>query len=65
MMPGELDWYMQKNGMRPPTYTIHQNKLKVDKRLKYKSQPQKSPRGEYRQENLRYSTQQYFHQYIP
>ena len=36
-MPGELDCYMQKNGMRPTTYTIHQNKLKVDKRLKYKS----------------------------
>ena len=33
---GELDWYMQKNEIRPPTYTIHQNKLKMDQRLKYK-----------------------------
>ena len=32
----------------------------MDKRLKYKSQHHKSPRGEHRQENLRYSTQQYF-----
>ena len=31
---GEQDWYMQKNVSRPPTYTIHQNKLKMDKRLK-------------------------------
>ena len=25
---------MQKNDTRPPIYTIHQNKLKMDKRLK-------------------------------
>ena len=29
MMLGELDWYMQKNEIRPPTYTIHQNKLNL------------------------------------
>ena len=29
MVLGELDSYMQ-------TYTLHKNKLKVDKRLKYK-----------------------------
>ena len=27
----------KKNASRPPTYTIHQNKLKMDKRLKYLS----------------------------
>ena len=27
---------MQKNETRAPTYTIHKNKFKVDKRLKYK-----------------------------
>ena len=40
------------------------NKLKMDKGLKYKSRRHRSPRGEPRQENLRYSTQQYFHQYV-
>ena len=29
----------------PPTYTIHQNKLKIGKRLKYKSWYHKIPRG--------------------
>ena len=33
---GDLDTYMQRNETRSPTYTIHKNKLKVDKRLKYK-----------------------------
>ena len=32
----------------------------MEKRLKYNSQHHKNPRGEHRQENLRYSTQQYF-----
>ena len=54
----------KKNETRSPTYTIHKNKFKVDKRLKYKLRYHKSPRGQHRQENLRYSTQQYFHQYI-
>ena len=62
MVLGDLD--MQKNETLLPTYTIHKNKLKVDKRLKYKSQHHKSPRGEHRQENLRYAMQQYLHQYI-
>ena len=30
------------------TYTIHKNKLKIYKRLKYKLQYHKSPRGERR-----------------
>ena len=37
MMLGDLDSYMQKNETLSPTYTIHKNKFKVDKRLKYKS----------------------------
>ena len=35
MVLGDLDSYMQKNETRP-TYTIQKNKLKMDKRLKYK-----------------------------
>ena len=41
------------------------NKLQMDKRLNYKPWHHKSPRGEHRQENFRYSTQQYFHWYVP
>ena len=37
MVLGELDSYMQKNETQAPNYTIHKNKLKVDKRFKYKS----------------------------
>ena len=33
MVLGDLDSYMQKNEIWPPTYTIHQNKLKMDKDL--------------------------------
>ena len=36
MALGDLDKYMQKNGTRPMTYTINQNNLKKDKKLKYK-----------------------------
>ena len=35
MVLGDLDSYMQKNETRSPTFIIHKNKLKVDKRLKY------------------------------
>ena len=37
MFLGDLDSYMQKNETQSPTYTIHKNKFKVDKRLKRKS----------------------------
>ena len=37
MVLGDLDNYMQKNETRSPTYAIHKNKFKIDKRLKYKS----------------------------
>ena len=54
MVLGDLDSYMQKNETQPPTYTINKNKLKMDKRPKYKSRHHKSPRGENMEENLRY-----------
>ena len=36
MVLGDLDSYVPKNETRSPTYAIHENKLKMDKRLKYK-----------------------------
>ena len=33
MVLGDLDSYVQKNETRSPTYAIHKNKFKVDKRL--------------------------------
>ena len=41
MVLGDLDSYVQKNETRSPTYAIHENKLKMDKTLKYKSQHHK------------------------
>ena len=55
----------KKNETQSPAYTIHKNKFKVDKRLKYKSWHHKSPRGKHWQENLRHSTQQHPHRHIP
>ena len=37
MVLADLDSYVQKNETLSPTYAIHENKLKIDKRLKYKS----------------------------
>ena len=34
MVLGDLDSYVQKNETQSPTYAIHKNKFKVDKRLK-------------------------------
>ena len=62
MVLGDQDIYMQNNETQPAAYTIHKNILKMDKRLKYKLRHDLSPGGENRQENLRYSMQQYFHQ---
>ena len=64
MVLGELYRYMQKHETRPSTYAIHQNKLKLDKRLKYESWHHKSPSGENRQESLRHSTQQHLHWHL-
>ena len=54
MALGDLDSYMQKNETRCPTYAIHKNKFKMDKRLKCKSWHNKSPRGDHRQKTLKY-----------
>ena len=35
MVVGDLDSYVKKNETWPPTYTIHKNNFKVDKRLIY------------------------------
>ena len=37
MVLGDLDSYMQENETQSPTYIIHKNKFKVDKRLNYTS----------------------------
>ena len=49
MVLGELDSYMQKNETQALTYSIHKNKLKIDKRFKHKLPQHKSPRGKHRQ----------------
>ena len=36
MVFGDLGSYVPKNETRSPTYATHKNKLKMDKRLKYK-----------------------------
>ena len=36
MVLGDLDSFMQENETRSPTYAMYENKLKMDKRLKYK-----------------------------
>ena len=36
MVLGDLDSYVEKYENRLPTYAIQKNKLKMDKRLKYK-----------------------------
>ena len=33
MVLGKLDRYIQKNEIRPPSYTTHKNKFKMDQRL--------------------------------
>ena len=48
MVLGDLDSYIQKNETQPPIYTIYKNKLKINKRLKYKLWYHKSPGRKYR-----------------
>ena len=50
MVLGDLDSYMKKNETQAQTYTIHKNKVKMDKRLKYKLQHHRTPRREHSQE---------------
>ena len=46
----ELDTKMEKNGIRPLSYTIHKNKLKTDERPKRETGNHQNPRGENRQQ---------------
>ena len=39
----------KKNETRPPAYTIHQDKLKTNKRFEYNLSDHKSPKGKHRQ----------------
>ena len=55
----------KKNETWSPTHTIHKNKFKMDKSLKYKLWHHKSPRGKHWQENCRHSMQQHPHRHIP
>ena len=73
MVLGDLDSYMQKKKKERKKRkkldyqlnTIHKNKLKMYKRLNYKSKHHKHPRGEHKQENFRYTMQQYVYQHVP
>ena len=48
MVLGELDSNMQKNETRPLSYTIHKNKLKMDKGPECETGNHQDPRGESR-----------------
>ena len=52
MVLGKLDSNMQKNEPGPLSFTIHKNKLKMDKRPQCKTGSHQNPRGESRQKNL-------------
>ena len=52
MVLGELDSNMQKNETRPLSYTIHKNKLQMDKGPKCETGNHQIPRGEARKKNL-------------
>ena len=57
---GNLDSCMQINGTRTHPHTTHTNKLKVAKRLKYKSAHHPTPRREHRQNILWHQPYEYF-----
>ena len=48
MVLGKLDSNMQKNEIRPLSYTIHKNKLKMDKGPERETGNHQNPRGESR-----------------
>ena len=52
MVLGELDSNMQKDETRPLSYTIHKNKLKMDKGPERETGNRQNPRGESRQQPL-------------
>ena len=65
MVLGDLDSYVQKNETRSPTYAIHKNKLKMDKRLNISCNTMKVLEGNIGRKNLRHSTQQHPHRHVP
>ena len=46
---GKMDTHVQKNEMRPLSFTIHKDKLKMDKRSNCETRFHQNPRGEHRQ----------------
>ena len=48
MVLGELDSNMQNNKIRPLSYTIHKNKLKMDEGSECETGNHQNPRGESR-----------------
>ena len=46
---GKMDIHMQKDETRPLSFTIHKDKLKMDKRSKCETRVHQNPRGEHRQ----------------
>ena len=49
MVLGKLDSNMQKNKTGPLSYTVHKNKLKMDKRPKCETENHQNLREEHRQ----------------
>ena len=49
---GNLDSYMQINETRTHPHTMHNNKLKMAERLKYKTRHHQAPEREHRQNTL-------------
>ena len=58
MVLEKLDSNMQKNEPGPLSYTIHKNKLKMDEKLKCKTESHQNPSGENRQQPLWLEPQQ-------
>ena len=52
MVLGKLDRYMQKNEIRPPSYTTHKNRFKMDQKLKCYTCNHKNYRRKDKQQNL-------------
>ena len=52
MVLGELDSNMKKNETRPLSYTMHENKLKMDDGPEYETGNHQNPRGESRKRSL-------------
>ena len=57
---GNLDSCMQINETRTHPHTMHENKLKISERLKYKTRYHQTPGREHRQNILCYEPYTYF-----